>query len=346
MNMRVVDAVEAAATPVIAPGKRPRLLVVDDQAANVQALFQAFAADHQVFMATNGDQALSVCMATLPDLVLLDVVMPGMDGYEVCERLKVQDATRDIPVIFVTAHNDEEAETRGLDAGAVDFISKPINPRIVRARVKTHLTLKRQADLLREWVYIDGLTGVHNRRYLDERVAVEWGRAQRLGCPLSAVLLDVDFFKRYNDRYGHPAGDDCLRRVAAALKSGLKRPGDLLARYGGEEFACLLPDTDLPGAIMVARHLGQLVQDLNIEHAESSVASIVTVSLGVATRPPDAVRDPAQLLREADAQLYLAKSGGRNRTCGIVLSVNSNRENSSRACATDRIGSGSPQAGG
>jgi diguanylate cyclase (GGDEF)-like protein len=297
----------------------PRLLVVDDQPVNIQALYQAFAADHQVLMATNGPQALALCASQQPDLVLLDVVMPAMDGHEVCRRLKADPATRDIPVIFVTAHDDEAAETQGLEAGAVDFISKPINPKIVRARVKTHLTLKAQADLLRQWVYLDGLTGVHNRRCFDERLATEWARAQRSGSALSVVLLDVDFFKRYNDLYGHQAGDDCLRRVAACLRQGLKRPGDLLARYGGEEFVCLLPETPLQGALDFARQLGQSVAALGIEHADSPAAACVTVSLGVCTQAASASGTAQALLREADAQLYIAKSGGRNQARGAEL---------------------------
>ena len=299
--------------------RRPRLLVVDDQPVNIQALYQAFAADHQVFMATSGEQALALCASKQPDLVLLDVVMPGMDGYEVCRRLKADEATRDIPVIFVTAHSDEAAETRGLDAGAVDFISKPINPTIVRARVRTHLTLKSQSDLLRQWVYVDGLTGVYNRRYFDEHLAAEWGRAVRAGTPLSVVLIDVDFFKRYNDRYGHQAGDDCLKRVAATLKAGLKRPGDMVARYGGEEFVCLLPDTPMAGALELARQLGAAVHELQIEHADSAAAPVVTVSLGVCGKRDDAVGTPEAFVREADAQLYIAKSQGRHRACGAEL---------------------------
>jgi len=299
--------------------RRPRLLVVDDQPVNIQALYQAFATDHQVFMATGGEQALALCASKQPDLVLLDVVMPGMDGYEVCRRMKAEDATRDIPVIFVTAHSDEAAETRGLEVGAVDFISKPINPTIVRARVRTHLTLKAQSDLLRQWVYVDGLTGVHNRRYFDEHLAAEWGRAVRAGTALSVVMIDVDFFKRYNDHYGHQAGDDCLRRVAAALKSGIKRPGDLLARYGGEEFVCLLPDTPLAGALELARQLGAAVHELQIEHVDSAAAPVVTVSLGVCCKREDAVGAPAAFVREADAQLYIAKSGGRHRACGVEM---------------------------
>ena len=308
-----------ATPPLAAPGRRPRLLLVDDQPVNIQALYQAFAADHQVLMATGGEQALALCARQQPDLVLLDVVMPGMDGHEVCRRLKADPDTRDIPVIFVTAHNDEAAETLGLDLGAVDFISKPINPKIVRARVRTHLTLKAQADLLRQWVYIDGLTGVFNRRHFDERLAAESARAARNGAAMSVVLLDVDLFKRYNDRYGHQAGDDCLRRVAAALQATIRRPGDLAARYGGEEFVCLLPDTGLAGAMRVAQQLRAAVLALQIEHGDSSVAPVVTVSLGVCSQPEHGPVSAAALLGEADAQLYRAKSLGRNQACGAEL---------------------------
>ena len=241
--------------------------------------------------------------------------MPGMDGFEVCRRLQTDPATRDIPVIFVTARDDERDETHGLAIGAVDFISKPINPAIVRARVKTHLTLKRQADLLRDWAYIDSLTGVSNRRAFDERLALEWGRAQRQRSALSVALIDIDYFKRYNDHYGHPAGDVCLRQVAAVLKGGLMRPTDLLARYGGEEFVALLPDTGAEGALQVARQLGRRVGAAAIEHAGSAVSNRVTVSLGVATWPQEDVDSAASLLRAADARLYRAKAQGRDQVC-------------------------------
>jgi diguanylate cyclase (GGDEF)-like protein len=303
----------------IASASRPKLLLVDDQPINIQVLYQLFAADCQVFMATNGAQALQVCRDKRPDLVLLDVVMPGMDGYEVCRQLKADETLRHIPVIFVTAHDDPEQETMGLDLGAVDFIAKPVNPKVVQARVKTQLTLKFQADLLRQLVFLDGLTGVHNRRYFDQQLALEWARSARTGAPLSMILLDVDFFKRYNDHYGHQAGDDCLRQVAATLKSNLRRPADLVARYGGEEFACILPETGLDDAVELAKQLERQVRALAISHAYSDVAPTVTISLGVATRDGVGSGSASELLGLADAQLYLAKSTGRARSFGDRL---------------------------
>ena len=305
--------------PVTTPPRRPRLLVVDDQPANVQTLYQALAGDYQVFMATGGEQALKVAHEKLPDLVLLDVVMPGMDGYEVCRRLRADTATADIPVIFVTAHSGADDEARGLDAGAVDFIAKPIHPAIVRARVRTHLTLKQQSDLLRQMAFIDGLTGVFNRRYFDEHLQQEWARSARNGTPLALILADIDAFKKYNDRYGHQAGDDCLRRVAHALALGLNRPADMVARYGGEEFACILPETDVAGAYELAQRLGDLVRALAIEHADGPAGHVVTISLGVAGRgahPPGvSLGAESELVAAADRQLYRAKHEGRARVC-------------------------------
>lgn len=190
------------------PGRRPRLLLVDDQPANIQALHRVFAGDCQVLMATDGARALQLCRERQPDLVLLDVQMPGMDGHELCAELKADPLLRGIAVIFVTAQHHPDDETRGLDAGAADFITKPFNPAVVRARVRTQLTLKHQSDLLRELAFVDGLTGVHNRRHFDERFLSETRRAQRTRSPLAVVLADVDHFKRYNDALGHLAGDD------------------------------------------------------------------------------------------------------------------------------------------
>lgn len=320
--------------PILPLPHKPRLLVVDDQPANVQVLYQALAADHQVLVATNGEQALRLAHDKQPALILLDVVMPGMDGHEVCHRLKADPATRDIPVIFVTAHSDEAEETRGLDAGAVDFIAKPVNPRIMLARVRTHLTLKQQSDVLRQMAFLDGLTGLYNRRGFDQRLQAEVERILRTGRPLGLVLADVDHFKRFNDHHGHQAGDDCLRRVGTALAAALTRGADLLARYGGEEFVAVLPETDVEGARAVALRMEQLVRAAAIVHGDSDVAPVVTISAGVAVLEP-ALHAPAgstqrgatdepgllvhalasELLVRADCELYRAKHAGRGRVC-------------------------------
>jgi len=295
-------------------GRRPRLLVVDDQPINIQLLYQIFHADHEVFMATGGEQALEVCRRESPDLVLLDVLMPDMDGLEVCRRFKLDPATRNIPVIFVTGQNAPEEESAGLEVGAVDFISKPINPRVVLARVNTHLTLKAQSDRLRDLAYIDGLTGVSNRRRFDERLIEDWRAGRRGQSALGVVLFDVDHFKAYNDHYGHQAGDVALQQVAARLSSGLRRPRDLLARFGGEEFVCLLPESDLQAAAQVAEHLRLAVTEAALPHAASDAAETITVSAGVAAMIPDQEEGAAErLLQQADKNLYRAKALGRNQ---------------------------------
>jgi len=319
MNTVFAEMTSPFAALLDGPERTPRILIVDDQPINIQALYRIFAPDHRVLMATSGAKALALCKEDPPDLVLLDVVMPQMNGHEVCARLKADEATRSIPVIFVTSHTDAEEETKGLEVGAVDFIAKPVNPAVVRARVKTHLTLKAHTDLLRQMVFIDGLTGVANRRCFDERLDTEWRRAARSASPLALLMLDVDHFKRFNDRYGHQVGDECLRRVACAIKAGLNRPGDLVARYGGEEFSCILPGTDLEGALAVGAGIEQGVRGLQIEHADSDVSGVVTLSIGVSMGLPDRDGDPARLLALADAQLYRAKHSGRGRACGAVL---------------------------
>lgn len=294
------------------PERCPTLLMVDDQPVNIQALYEVFAADHQVLATTDGVRALSIAQQQQPDLVLLDVVMPGMDGYEVCRRLKADPATSDIPVIFLTASSDTESEERGLDAGAVDFIAKPFHPKIVRARVKTQVTLKRQGDALRQWVFLDGLTGIANRRHFDDCMVGEWARAQRSGQPLTVLLLDVDHFKHFNDAHGHQSGDDCLRRVARALATGLQRPADLVARYGGEEFVCLLPETDECGGLHLAEALRQRVQQSHVDNAGNGACPAVTISVGIGVYRPEAMASPDEILREADHNLYRAKASGRN----------------------------------
>lgn len=292
---------------------RPRLLVVDDQPINIQTLYQIFHADHEVFVATSGEQALAFCRGNpLPDLILLDVVMPGLDGLAVCRQLKADPVLANIPVIFVTACMDPADETRALEAGGVDFITKPVNPMVVRARVKTHLTLKAQGDFLRSLVFIDGLTGVANRRRFDEALLSEWRQCRRAGTPLALLMIDIDHFKRYNDHYGHPTGDACLQQVAAVLKAAMQRACDLVARYGGEEFVCLLPGCDQAPALAKAQALQAALAAQGIAHEASPTAAWVTLSIGVAVAQPQAGGSPAALVAAADAALYSAKHRGRN----------------------------------
>ena len=293
--------------------RKPKLLIVDDQPHNIQLLYKLFAGDYQVFMATSGMQGLTACREQRPDLMLVDIVMDGMDGYELCRQIKADKELADIPVIFVTAHNDPVEETTGLSVGAVDFISKPINPEVVKARVRTHVRLKLQTEMLRELVFVDPLTGVFNRRYLDHYMSSEWLRSSRNNTSLALILVDVDYFKRFNDSYGHLAGDECLRRVAQTLKKGLKRPADIVVRYGGEEFACLLPETDLSGAINVGEQLERQVRNLAIPHEASDVTHCVTISLGLAVRTDQSPSTFDELVAQADQQLYKAKEQGRGR---------------------------------
>ena len=293
---------------------RPQLLIVDDQPLNIRLFHEIFHADHEVFFATSGEDALEFCKTNYPDLILLDVVMPGLNGYEVCRRLKQDERTRDIPVIFVTAQSDASEEEDGLAAGAVDFIAKSASANVMRARVGTLIALKRQSDLLRQMARVDALTGLANRRHFDETLGSEWRRCTRSGNPLSLVMIDLDHFKLFNDYYGHQAGDSCLQQVSACLKAGFARSHDLVARYGGEEFVCVMPETSLHGAEAKAQTLEKAVRALRIPHDKSSVAGgIVTISLGVAVAMPNVGGDCAELMLCADRSLYMAKEAGRGQ---------------------------------
>jgi PleD family two-component response regulator len=223
-----------------------RLLVVDDDVGAVRLLTSVVQEFGEVFFATNGEDAVAMVFDKRPDLVLLDAEMPGMDGFAACEAIKRDPVFADLPILFVTAHSDMDIETTALGLGAVDFITKPISPPIVKARVKTHLALKQRTDELHRLAGVDGLTGIANRRTFDTALDNEWRRACRAKSPMSLLMIDVDHFKRYNDHYGHQAGDDCLRTVAGALAAALHRSGELVARYGGEEFAIILPATKTP----------------------------------------------------------------------------------------------------
>ncbi|WP_426104850.1 diguanylate cyclase [Massilia sp. TSP1-1-2] len=293
--------------------QKGRVLIVDDAMENIQILHHALQDEYDVLFAMNGAKALLIAQNQLPDLILLDAVMPDMDGYAVCAALRASAVTRDIPIIFVTALKTPEDETRALDAGAADFISKPVNAAVVRARVRTQLTVKRQSDVLRALTLTDGLTGVSNRRAFDEKLQGEWRRCARARMSIALILVDIDHFKLFNDHYGHQAGDACLQQVGAAMRRAAMRPQDMVARYGGEEFAVLLPQEDLAGAEAVARRVLEEIAALNIAHEHSSGCRQLTVSMGVASEMPSELTDPGQLIKAADALLYEAKARGRNR---------------------------------
>jgi diguanylate cyclase (GGDEF)-like protein len=290
-----------------------RILVVDDAMENIRILHAALQEEHEVLFAMDGARALEIARSQQPDLILLDAVMPGMDGHAVCKALQTSPETRDIPVVFVTALTAPEDETRALDAGAADFISKPVNAAVVRARVRTQLMVKRQRDALRALILTDALTGVANRRAFDERLDAEWRRCGRAGLPVALILVDIDHFKMYNDHYGHPAGDATLARFADAMRRTAARSQDLVARYGGEEFVILLPQLDGDGATGVAHRLMDELARMAIPHAASPTAPRLTASMGIACMVPGADSAAADLVQMADALLYQAKADGRNR---------------------------------
>ncbi len=322
-------------TDFSAPVEEPRLLVVDDDPGTIRLLIQILKGLGKIHFTTSGAEAVEMARRVRPDLILLDVEMPDADGFRVCELIKGDPAFEDVPILFVTAHGDADVEAQALTAGAIDFITKPPHPPVVRARVRNYLALKQRTDQLRRLTTTDGLTGVANRRAFDAALDLEWRRACRTGSALSLLMIDVDYFKHFNDAYGHQAGDDCLRTVAQALAVAARRPGEMAARYGGEEFAVLLPACDPVQALRLAETIRAALSDAAIPHAKSEVAPHVTVSVGAASvsslcepvRPhPGAcqLRDtcsfrPADLVTAADQCLYEAKRTGRNRVMSSRL---------------------------
>jgi len=325
-------------------GRQGKILVVDDTPENLELLCRILSRKgFQITLAETGQQALEVVQQDAPEIILLDVCMPYMDGYEVCQALKQDPTTKDIPILFVSAMDEVLDKIKAFQIGGIDYITKPFHAAEVIMRVNIHLTLRRlqhqlevQNDRLRQEVrdrlaaevalqaanqelqrlaHMDGLTQLANRRSFDTTLAREWRRLAREQQPLTLILCDVDFFKRYNDTYGHQMGDDCLRSVASAISTTLKRPGDLAARYGGEEFAVILPNTPLFGALHVAAEIQAAVHALEMVHRASSISPCVTLSIGVAAVIPHIEYSPMTLLAAADRALYKAKQEGRDRIC-------------------------------
>ncbi|MCT7962713.1 PleD family two-component system response regulator [Laspinema sp. D1] len=327
------------------------ILLVDDNANNLRVL-SSILTKHGYYIrkALNGEMAITAAHALIPDLILLDINMPSMNGYEVCTALKQSEKTRHIPIIFISVLDNVLDKVKAFQVGGIDYITKPFQLEEVIARIENQLKIKRlQAELqeknrileeknillrteieqrknaenalkkanlkLQKLACIDGLTKVSNRRKFDEYFKQEWVRLVRQNHPLSLILCDIDYFKAYNDTYGHPAGDECLKQVAQAISQAVKRPADLVARYGGEEFAVILPHTNSLGALSVARNIQHKIQQLDIKHCASDVCNIVTISLGICTMIPTGEESLDSLILSADKALYQAKQTGRNCYC-------------------------------
>ncbi len=295
------------------PDQPATILVIDDSVSNIRVLSALLQDKGEVLFATSGPEGIEIARLRRPHLILLDVEMPEMDGYEVCRRLKADPNTVDCAVVFITAHTSPEYEVRALEAGAVDFIGKPFNPPVVRARVHTQLTMRLQAEMLQQLARRDGLTGLYNRRYFDEVIESEWRRHQRKATTLGLALIDIDHFKEFNDHYGHLEGDACLQQVANAICVNTRRPGELVARYGGEEFVVVLPNLENNDLGKYGDWLLQKIRQLAIPHAYSKVTDIVTISIGLAGMVPEASGKHIDLIALADYALYRAKGSGRNR---------------------------------
>ena len=291
---------------------KPKVLAVDDDPININILMDLLQDEYQVLAAVNGTTGLQAASRTNPDVILLDITMPDMSGHEVLKQLKADPLTKDIPVIFITGLSDAEDEARGLELGASDYVSKPFNPTVTKARIKTQLRLKQQADQLAAYAFMDGLTGIPNRRAFDEKAAEGFDRCARYQMDFGLILLDVDYFKLYNDHYGHTQGDDCLKAVARAVAAGVSVDEGFAARYGGEEFVVVLPGVAGPRCEALAQSLLAKIWETNIEHTASPDAGRVTISLGVAVGLPSGSSTLEHVLKRADEALYESKAGGRN----------------------------------
>ncbi len=314
------------------PKASPLILLVDDE-KTIRTQIRRFLekGSYQIIEANNGEEGINACIRFQPDIVLLDGMMPIMDGFECCAQLQSLPGADHTPVLMITGLDDQVSVDRAFAAGATDYVTKPIHWAVLRQRVRR---LIQQSQLLKQLetatkmfhrlATVDALTQLANRMMLDAHLDQEWRRMMRNQEPLSLILCDVDLFKRYNDAdgYGHLAGDACLRQVANAIGAVTKRPGDLAARYGGEEFAVILPNTPIGGAVEVAEMIRSGVKALQLAHPNSDVSRYVTLSLGVASGVPNRTLNflPETLITAADKALYEAKAAGRDRLCVHLLS--------------------------
>ena len=293
--------------------KKPTILVVDDMTTTLLLLHDLLKDTYEVKIAKSGTKALEILESPNDiDLILLDIEMPDINGYDVCKRIKNNETIRNIPIIFITGRTSQEDEEYGLNLGAIDYITKPFNKAIVKLRIKNYLNLKIKNDMLEKLSMYDGLTNIRNRRFFDETLEKTFSEIKRDKKSLAVLMIDIDFFKPYNDNYGHGQGDETLRKVAKALEKTIKRASDFVARYGGEEFVILLKNIDKTGLQTVAKNLLEAIRELKITHEYSKVEDFVTVSIGVSyCSCPDEITK-TELLLKADEALYNVKNSGRN----------------------------------
>ncbi len=287
------------------------VLIADDDPGNIEILNDLLDDEYEVLFAMEGPRALDLIREQMPDLVILDVMMPGLSGYEVCRELKRDPATDKIPVVFLTSLDNDQGEAYGLELGAIDYISKPIRPAIVKARVRNHMELKKSRDMLEMLSMIDSLTGVANRNKFDRTFSDSLKLAKRENQTLALMLLDLDHFKQINDTYGHAVGDEVLQRVARCCVHSC-RETDMVARLGGDEFAILLINPQDGGAAekIAESILGDLGRSMDVQGNTLQIG----VSIGIAHYPEDG-QSGDMLVKKADSALYGAKRSGRNRVC-------------------------------
>ena len=292
--------------------KKNNLLIVDDENANLKVLTHILGADYTIYTATNGANAIQKAKELNPDLILLDILMPGMDGYETLSTIKKTEEINKIPVVFITGLDSVEDEEKGLSLDAADYITKPFSAPIVKLRVRNQIQIVNQVRTIERLSMIDQLTNIPNRRSFDARLNVEWKQAIREQTQISLLMMDLDKFKSFNDTYGHQQGDLVLKKTAEVLTMSLRRPADFTARWGGEEFIVLLPNTHMDGAIDVAEKIRAEVEKTPISFPDSKEVNI-TISIGVASMAPDKTSSMDAFISNSDKALYLAKEAGRNR---------------------------------
>lgn len=293
--------------------KKPTILVVDDMTTTLLLLHDLLKDTYEVKIAKSGTKALEILESPNDiDLILLDIEMPDINGYDVCKRIKNNETIKNIPIIFITGRTSQEDEEYGLNLGAIDYITKPFNNAIVKLRIKNYLNLKIKNDMLEKLSMYDGLTNIRNRRFFDETFEKTFSEIKRDKKSLAVLMIDIDFFKPYNDNYGHGQGDETLRKVAKALEKTIKRASDFVARYGGEEFVILLKDINKDGVEAVANNLLNAIRELKITHEFSKIENYVTVSIGVSYYNSSSDITKLELLLKADETLYNVKNSGRN----------------------------------